>query len=73
MELHNTVAEECEGKGGGVGRVLLKPDRRPEDTHTSSHTMAHHTQHMREATHANTTTFYPFFFCLHFVFYKVTI
>lgn len=35
--------------------------------------MAHHTRHMREATHANTTTFFfVFFFFKYLVFYKVT-
>lgn len=52
------------GKSGRVGGdgVLLKPDKQPEDTHIFSHTMAHHTLHMREATHANTTTFFFLFF-----------
>lgn len=57
--LRHVVAAYCDGKRLGGLFFNLTNDLR---THTSSHTMSHHTQHMREATHANTTTFSFFFF-----------
>lgn len=64
------------GSGGDRGRYFFfkKPNKNDLRTHTSSRTMTHHTQHMREATHANTTYFFLFVCFKRFVFilYKVT-